>query len=182
MYLINCSSIHHSHSSIWIHHCSATGFARKLFAAPYQPRPFSFSVRPDTDRCAEGVVSIEDATTAPVWTMCARRSQQTMKFPGRNVWRTAWWFPKEWWFIVDLHIEQIEHGFFKGNHPHLLGGDRNQGASQLGYWWWLMTILDVESWLIGGLELVFQIDSSSENCLVVWNIVLIFSIYKLGMS
>ena len=54
---------------------------RKLFAAPYQPRPFSFSVRPETDRCAEGVVSIEDAG-APVWTMCARRSQQTMKFPG----------------------------------------------------------------------------------------------------
>lgn len=52
---------------------------RKLFAAPYQPRPFSFSVRPETDRCAEGVVSIEDAG-APVWTMCARRSQQTMKF------------------------------------------------------------------------------------------------------
>ncbi|CAL1125869.1 unnamed protein product [Cladocopium goreaui] len=53
---------------------------RKLFAAPYQPRPFSFSVRSATDRCAEGVVSIDEDGGAPVWTMCARRSEQTMKF------------------------------------------------------------------------------------------------------
>ena len=62
--------------------------ARKLFAAPYQPRPFSFSVRSATDRCAEGVVSIDEDGGAPVWTMCARRSEQTMKFPA---WTESGW-------------------------------------------------------------------------------------------
>lgn len=69
---------------------------RKLFAAPYQPRPFSFSVRSARNRCAEGVVSIEEDGGAPVWSMCARRSEQTMKFALDASTRVS--------FTGDLHL------------------------------------------------------------------------------